>query len=74
MEKEKIQKLRSLYFRYAEIHKELDSLEVETQILLSKQSQLSQELHQLRSEEKELINNLEKELNPEEIIKLINEE
>lgn len=74
MEKEKIQKLRTLYFRYSEIHHALDQLDREAELLLSKQRQLSSELHQLRSEEKELINNLELDITPEEIIKLINEE
>jgi ElaB/YqjD/DUF883 family membrane-anchored ribosome-binding protein len=71
-------KLRELYVKYNELHAELDKLDQEVQSLLSRQGKLSQELRALRSEEKELINNIEQDLNrsllPEEIMQIINNE
>lgn len=71
-------KLRDLYLKYSEAHSELNKLDQEVHSLLSRQSKLSQELGELRAEEKELINKIEKNLNrrllPEEIMKIINYE
>lgn len=71
-------KLRELYLKYGEVHAELNKLDQEVQSLLSRQSKLSQELGELRSEEKELINKIEKNLAsrllPEEIVQIINYE
>jgi predicted nucleic acid-binding Zn-ribbon protein len=71
-------KLRELYVKYNGLHAELDKLDQEVQSLLSRQGKLSQELRALRSEEKELINKIEKSLNrsllPDEIIQMINHE
>lgn len=71
-------KLRELYVKYNELHAELDKLDQEVHSLLSRQGKLSQELTALRSEEKELINNIEQDLSrsllPEEIMQIINNE
>ena len=71
-------KLQRIYSKYAELHIQLNSLETEVRSLLSRQNLLSQELNQLRSEEKELINNIEEELArpllQEEIMQIINHE
>jgi predicted nucleic acid-binding Zn-ribbon protein len=71
-------KLKALYLKYAEVHDQLNSLDQEVQTLLSRQSKLSQELSQLRADEKELINKIEKDLNRpillDEIMQIVNNE
>lgn len=73
---EDLRKIKIMYSNYNRIHNELSNLTNEVQLLLNKQTILSQELSDTRKREKELINKIEseikREITQEELIKIIN--
>ena len=52
-----------IYLKYQTLHNTISSLEKETQELMNRRTQLSQELDETRKEEKSLINKIEEKIN-----------
>jgi hypothetical protein len=63
MEIQHSKKLREIYLKYQTLHNTISSLEKETQELMNRRTQLSQELDETRKEEKSLINKIEEKIN-----------
>jgi DNA replication protein DnaD len=78
MDKLDLNRLKTLYVKYNDLHSKLNTIELETLGLINKHSALSEELTNVRLEEKELINKIEmdlgRHLSPEEILNFIQNE
>jgi DNA replication protein DnaD len=78
MDKLDLNRLKALYVKYNDLHSKLNTIELETLGLINKHSALSEELTNVRLEEKELINKIEmdlgRHLSPEEILNFIQNE